>query len=584
MEAGKRNISDIFNSNRVLEIPFFQRSYVWDKENWERFLDDMKRISDEKTDYFMGSLILKQKSTPSNSPVGDWRQVVDGQQRLTTLTIFFKELCHAQEMNEKFARLFTNREDEVVIKHNHNDVTVFEAILTNSLTKELAEQYSTNSILLCHQYFRSRHEELRHIDFNTLLNKIYFVGIDLGKEEDEQQIFDTINSLGVSLTTAELLKNELFKRDEEGFYDATWKKTFEGYERDYWSEEVTAGRVRRENIDLLLQSHLLFNSDAKEKYSRVDSLFRSYKARLSEVLPSNGADTDARKAFVNDLIATAKLYKSYIAPSILKEAIKKDSPTDRLNLVIFGTNTTTVVPYITYILRTVNDEHERNAMFSLLESYLMRRFIARETTKNYNNLFISFIRNKINSYASLHSKLTQSDNQTDILPDNEAVRKGVRENQFTNQQAKVILYLLELSLRDEKRDSTSILGFNSYTLEHVMPKKWKEKWRDNLDEARIIQRNKAILKLGNFTLITAALNTSISNSCWEEKKSGKGEKDGLKKHSQGIKIFDEEYLNRDAWDEACIAERGEFLADTAIKTWSIAPLDTLLISPLAEAV
>lgn len=93
MEAGKRTINDIFNGNRILEIPFFKRAYVWSDEQWERLLLDMELVSESNKPYFLGSVILKQQITNTQRSVGDVRTVVDGQQRLTTLNIFFKVLC-----------------------------------------------------------------------------------------------------------------------------------------------------------------------------------------------------------------------------------------------------------------------------------------------------------------------------------------------------------------------------------------------------------------------------------------------------------------------------------------------------------
>src|SRR5687767_9315068 len=92
MEAGKRTINDLFNGNKILEIPFFQRAYVWSTPQWERFLADMEHVSLTNKPYFLGSVILKQQWTTSGHSIGDKRTVIDGQQRLTTLTIFFKVL------------------------------------------------------------------------------------------------------------------------------------------------------------------------------------------------------------------------------------------------------------------------------------------------------------------------------------------------------------------------------------------------------------------------------------------------------------------------------------------------------------
>ena len=93
MDAGKRSINDIFNGNRVLEIPFFQRAYVWEEAQWERLLEDMEKVSKSNKPYFLGSVILKQQPTSTGGRVGDIRTLIDGQQRLTTLNIFFKVLC-----------------------------------------------------------------------------------------------------------------------------------------------------------------------------------------------------------------------------------------------------------------------------------------------------------------------------------------------------------------------------------------------------------------------------------------------------------------------------------------------------------
>jgi len=104
LEAGKKTISDIFNGNRILEIPFFQRAYVWGNEQWGRLLEDMEQISQQNTPYFLGSVILKQQMTNTTKSVSDVRTLIDGQQRLTTLSIFLKTLCLKNDENNKFER------------------------------------------------------------------------------------------------------------------------------------------------------------------------------------------------------------------------------------------------------------------------------------------------------------------------------------------------------------------------------------------------------------------------------------------------------------------------------------------------
>ena len=115
MDAGKRTINDIFNGNRVLEIPFFQRSYVWGDDQWERLLEDMENVSLSNKPYFLGSVILKQQPTNTGNQVGDIRTLIDGQQRLTTLNIFFKVLCLKTNQNSTFERIFKLISNDICI-------------------------------------------------------------------------------------------------------------------------------------------------------------------------------------------------------------------------------------------------------------------------------------------------------------------------------------------------------------------------------------------------------------------------------------------------------------------------------------
>lgn len=560
MEAGKRKIEDIFNKGRTLEIPFFQRSYVWEEDNWDRFLDDMKNISDTNKPYFMGAIILKSQDVVSDKKIGDLRIVVDGQQRLTTIALFFKVLCNVHNDEEMFRITFYNRNKESIIKHNHNDIEIFEAILGNQLNKNLKDQYKDNSILECYDYFEHKVDILKTIDVNKILNFLYFAGIDLASNEDEQQIFDTLNSLGVLLTTAELLKNELYRRQDEQLYGETWKKVFEKDEdtRRFWDLKLTSGRQFRANIDLFLQAFLTIKSKANEKYLVQSSLFNGYKAFLKE-------QNINKHNFINSLIEYVKLYQDNIQPSLLNEGIDYSSRIDRLNIIIFGLNTTTIVPYLLYILKEVQDFNERDKIFKLLESYLIRRLICKETSKNYNNFFTSLIRNEIVTFSGLKDIIYKSKDPTTIFPNDDSLESGFQNNNLTNQQAKAILYSIEESIRTTK-DSTKLLSFNDYSVEHIMPKKWRNNWDTGLSDKKAEQRDSALLKLGNLTIITTYLNSSIRDADWATKKNGKGRKSGLIEYCKGIKTINK-YFQKSTWNEKLIASRGSELYQHAVKIW-----------------
>lgn len=553
MEAGKRDITMIFNRSRKLEIPFFQRAYVWGKEAWTRFADDLVTAPERASGYFLGSIILKQKATGTDSAVGDVRTVVDGQQRLTTLVLFFRVLCDEREEQALFNAVFRGFSDELILQHNHNDIEVFEALAgEGSITAELAARFPESRVLGAFKYFKSRRSEIARLDPRMLLSKLYFVGIDLGADEDEQQIFDTINSLGVDLTSAELLKNHLFGRQDHELFTRTWKATFEATDalRHYWERPVTSGREKRQNVDLFLQAYLL-SQDSSADDVRVGELFHSYRKYLRR----DGVD---RQQFIEDLTLSAQRYRDRISPALLDRAVDGDDAHERLNVVIFGLQTTTILPLYLRILRSVEDPGEQSRMVRLVESYVMRRLICGETTKHYNRFFASLARSGVGTASELEERLLRSDDPSTVFPTDERVREGFRTTNLTNRQARVVLYLLEAAIRDSARHSTALAGFNHYTLEHVMPKKWRNHW-GSLPEDLARARDGAVRKLGNLTLLSSKLNNSVRDADWARKKSGSDRRAGLERYAVGTEIFDED-LRRDTWDERAIGERAERLA------------------------
>ncbi|SQA79154.1 Uncharacterized conserved protein [Capnocytophaga ochracea] len=569
MDAGKRTINDIFNGNRVLEIPFFQRAYVWGQPQWERLLEDMKAISDSNKPYFLGSVILKQQETTTGSRIGDKRTVIDGQQRLTTLNIFFKVLCLKTNENSTFDRSFKLRDNSNALLHNHNDIQAFNEILTLTELKDLEGE---SNITQAYNYFKNNlvPDEL---NLDSILSNVLFVGIDLNQEEDEQQIFDTINSLGVKLTTAELLKNYFFNRDDIEKYNEYWKEVFEKDEetKNYWDREIIAGRLRRTFIDLFFFAYLQIKiqetdfkvkGEDKDAYAKVEHLFESYKNFIKSYLNNN------KEAILSEIKEYALLFKKNFNYEILGEELTQDFGIDRINTIIFGLDTTTLIPYTLYILRNISDETTKNELFGIIETYIMRRMITHSNTKNYNQLFTDkLINNRVLSKQEFLDYIEKRDDKVNFLPTDEELEKGFNTSILINKQSAGILYLIESKIRNEK-DSTALLGINKYSLEHLMPKKWRNNWDKLSSKESEINRDRKLLTLGNLTIITQSLNSSIRDSKWEDKLKGKNKKGGLIEYSEGLKTISQ-FLKYPEWDEKTIEERALFLYEKAKQIWKI---------------
>lgn len=562
MEAGKKNITGIFNRATKLQVPYFQRAYVWEDDQWDRFLDDMRYAAHENRHYFMGSVILKQQSTTVGQ--GDIRTIIDGQQRLTTMMLFFKALYTANGNPELFLNIFTTFLGDIIIEHNYNDRSIFEKILTDHV-EEISEAEKESRIYRCFEFF-TKEIKPNEIDPNHLFGNIVFVGIDLQYDEDEQQIFDTINSLGVRLTTAELLKNYLFNRDFEAF-KSHWQSVFESDQesRDYWDIEITSGRVKRNNIDLFLQAYLFIkiqdpylevSADDKERFYKIDSTFNSYK----EFITNYSLD---KNFVVEELKEYAGVYRRIIDPRSTQRVIDRDDSIGRLNVLIFGLETATIIPYLLYLSKIQRDQNEINKIVRYLESYIMRRIVCKSGTKNYNQLFRSFIGNAVDTLDKMRAFIENKEDMINAMPSDEDVLESFHTSQLTNKQAKGVLYMIESAVRSNMH-ATQLRDFDDYSLEHVMPKKWRNHWNgEKLPDDLANKRDKSLLTLGNLTLITSNLNSAIRDADWRTKKEGARNNPGLKEFAQGIETFSG-YLERAEWNEKTIDERAEQLSKYAL--------------------
>ena len=573
MEAGKRSTREIFNRGRNLEIPFFQRSYVWDEPQWKRFLEDMILVSENRKPYFLGSVILKQQETTSDKD--SILTVIDGQQRLTTLNVFLKVLCLLNESDSDFTETFKKQRDkQIILLHNHNDVHSFNKIVNLKELTDFTEISENDHILKSYQYFKENIQEegiLTKLNFFDILDNILFVGIDLNLDEDEQQIFDTINSLGVRLTTAELLKNYFFNRDEIDKYEKYWKNVFEKDDDTYlyWDREVTTGRIRRTVIDLFFYSYLqikIQEEDLKVKtqdkidFSKVENLFESYKRLIKEYHLK-------KDDILEELKDYALIFKENFDSEIVNSELPAESGIERINAIIFGLDNSTLIPYVLYVLKNVDSVGKRNGLFGFLESYLLRRLVVKATPKNYNQLFSDrLINNKILSKEEFQSIIGESDNKINFFPSNEQLKDGFDTSTLVNSQTAGILYMIESKIRNRSMHSTRLLGMKKYSLEHLMPKKWSNKWSGVTTKEERDFRNFKLLTLGNLAIITQVLNATIRDSDWITKKKGSGNKEGLKQFSGGIETLSP-YLDVEDWNEEEIQKRSDFLYTKAVQIW-----------------
>lgn len=581
MKANPQIITQFVNFNEKLSIPFFQRAYVWQNEQWERLVADMKFVTRTRKPYFMGSVILKEERDQQGQLLG--HTIIDGQQRLTTFAIFYKVFCLITNQTMWFNQVFRRLDGTLVIDHNYNTKKDFETILNLTSLEEIPIDQSSSNVFKAYNYFKDAITEALGsgsnaiLDLNTLPNLLTFVVINLDANEDEQQIFDTINSLGVTLTTGELLKNYFYNKSSVSLYESTWKPVFEndGECLAYWNKEYSSGRTRRSNLEVFFYSFLQIklqdpqlrvSAEDKSYFGRYESLFNNYKNFI------NKYNVD-RLNLISEILEYAKIYKENLDFSKVDKDCGDDTPSgygiERINTIIYGMEANTIIPYVLYVLKNVANRDDRNSIFKIVESYLMRRYICQSSNKNYNRLFSeNLIGNNILTASDLVSYLNSfkgGQQSTMAAPSDDEVIEAFKTNKLYNKQATCILYLLESALRDSSRMGTNLKPLGGYTLEHLMPKKWRNNWAfptSNTEE----ERDRILLTLGNLAIITQPLNSSIRDSDWQTKLNGKNSKTGLIVNASGLLTI-QDALSQENWNEETINKRAVDISTLALSIW-----------------
>lgn len=580
INANKEIIQSFFQGNLQYEIPFFQRAYVWNEENWDIFWEHLLTehkayLNDESSEHFIGTIITKQKENKSLSK--NVVELIDGQQRLTTISVFIKALAdttqgvlpnlrNSLESLLWFEDSYSNRHYRM--KHSRIDEPSYTKMMIVKSAEDINE-CENSAIIKAYKYFinnlKDYSDEEREELKQVLLNKMPVISMLLDKDDDEQEIFDTINSLGVRLTIGELLKNYMFKEPELiELYDSKWMEIFENDEEQvqFWSTVRSSGRVKRDNMELLLYCFLIIET---KKEIRLESLFKEYKRYLKD------KSVDDKIAFLLRLSELATIYSQMPQKTELVE-IKFSDSVKRFFHLLESLEITTILPLVLYLYKNINDEKDLKRSFYFLESYIALRQICKLTTKNYNNLFIQIIRTldrpKVKedptsvdiSSAHLLEILKSFSDMGNKIPGLNEVNEAFHTNVLTNKQAGAILYLIALKDIDSEYSDSKTLSFESFSVEHIMPKKWEQNWNeDNLNALAKFERNKKLLTLGNLTLITKNLNSKLRNQKWNDKRITLREYSSLK--------ITTNFLDKEEWDENTIEERANLLYEKALKIW-----------------
>lgn len=536
MKADTSSLKKVFVNDTILEIPFYQRHYVWndDKENlnWTRFANDMEEVLNSSKPYFLGALILKKLDVSEyekDNGVGSKFRVIDGQQRLTTISIYMKLLHMLIDDKEELKSHYLQSEAPFnpVLVHNCDDKETFQKVMSVEQLPTDVVRGASGNIYEAYKFFLNRFRKLKEngVSLSKLRNRInaqiQFVVIELNNDDDEQQIFDTINSLGVDLTTDELLKNYLYQEGDRQSYMAEWRPMFDNADAQlFWGTDAAKNRQSKSrgsrNIDRFLHSFVLikmwdfkghekFTEETKKAYVKTDNVYMACKDFIENF-------DMTRQELAREIINYAKLYKENFSKDILDTKLPSYGCIERIAALAEALNSHSHVPYCMFVLKNVTDINERNAIFGYLEKYLVRRLLAHSNNKNYSDLFAeNLIGQKILTYRSLKDYIDAKDPMSSLsMPTDAELNFALLNTECDTKIAQVVWYLEET-----RNYNDNAKAFNDYAVDLLMPMPGRidnPDWPKHTDTDEEAARITAIKSLANSFLLVDAPSSSLKKA------------------------------------------------------------------------
>lgn len=604
MEAKEKALT-FLREQIIYIVPYFQRGYVWNEDNWEGIWDE---LTARREDCFLGSIILKKEKYPGRSEA--CKTIIDGQQRLTTLTILLRAFMDfyiirkgmkADDQALQFFRQLIFYQDtkwtsggkvETVercrVEHSRLNRKDYSDVIEGRINPEnLAVNADprlgpvTSRILRCYKFFYDKLCQASNDDIDIVRSKLIvddskiLVVIDLVDSENEQIIFDTINSTGVKLTASDIIKNTLFQKarsngsDIEQLYQDTWQHCFEDTPEtvDLWMRTKGLGQNQRSNIDLFFYSFAIlkeFFQVSKDKMSDLATRYKDYVAQLS--------DGDVQ-SFIREICEYADLYRdTFISFSNVTGFSFNDNKL-RLLQILDAVNITAFDPFILFALKTL-DQGKQDDVFKKLECYVIRHYIIGNSSK-----MGSFLQDTV---KMIDGSFDFDKELSDELISDSRMERALKY--INNAKAKLVLFWIELYRHtNPESDLCGVPLSYVYELEHIMPQKWGTNW--NLTVLPILDQNgdplpveeatrmraDAVYEIGNMTLLTSKLNRELQNYCFHDKVKGtiigKKQRPGMDKCAS-LSIT-KEVINRDplVWNEEAIHARTTKMVETFKKIW-----------------
>ncbi len=568
MKANETKVDKFLATNETtFAIPVYQRNYDWTLFQCKQLLHDIIETgkNDKTNAHFIGSIVYVHDDVYTASGLTELT-IIDGQQRLTTITLIYialyrlaKELDNQMLVNRiqktYLINEFAPEEEKLKLKPTENNKEALRHIL-NSTDGEEFKGYS--KIIENFDYFRAAINAENFEVIQRGLSKLIFVDIALDRQKDNpQRIFESLNSTGLELSQADLIRNYILMGLSRTNQDRIYKSFWEVIEKNAKDETLNKTRVSEFIRDYLT----LKNKEIPNK----GDVYVKFKDKYPT------STIDELELVLTELKSLVKYYNKLTNP--------KNEPDKLIRTQLEYINRLEINVAFPFLMKVYedfsNDIIDKATFISVLstvQSFTFRRFILGLPTNALNKIFMSlYDKVETNNYLfSIQIALLQRSG-VQRFPRNKETINALKEKDVYNIKPKNRTYLLERLENFQNNEPVAIEGNSDITIEHIFPQNPDPKWKIELgaDEYNLIKEN-YLNTIGNLTL--SGNNGKLSNKTFLDKKvmNVDGKEQGY--------TFSRLWLNRDLkekskWDKSEIETRANTISERFIKIWEIPEID-----------
>ena len=553
MEATQAQLLSLLDGKKQFTIPIYQRTYSWQLKQCVKLLDDIIHVStnESKISHFIGSIVY---FNPSSSPITSVPEllVIDGQQRLTSISLLLLAITHFMKENEDI-KLDDDetweevRETYLVNKHRKDD-SKFKLLLTRkdketyiNLVDEIpVPEYPSNRVMENYEFFKSKVNKENIKTIYIGIKKLIIVDVILERGKDNPQlIFESLNSTGLDLSQADLIRNYVLMGQ-----DVDSQTTL--YENFWYPMEQSFG----ENISSLpwfIRDYLTIKESSIPKIEQVYETYKKY-------LWNNGTPRPVADA-IADLYKYSKFY--------VRIALHKEQEPQLLSRFkeITKLRIDTSYPFLIGVYGDYEEEvitlKEFIVIVDLVKDYVFRRAICGIPTNSLNKTFATLYKKvKRETYLeSVKAAFLLMDGYRRFPSNTEFMNDLIIKDVYNFRSRNYLLEALENLGRKE------LVNAENYTIEHVLPQNEKisDEWKVELGTDWEKAKEKYLHTLGNLSL--TGYNSELSDKPFKEKKTIPGGFD------TSPLWLNKSIREETTWNEEAILRRANKLASRACKIW-----------------